>query len=89
MLSDPFWNVNVVLNDHLEFRYQLPVKNLEQVLLEDHEKLKVLQQSAEVREQLCELFSDKEEFADMVAMMLENKANTSCDDTTSAEEEWR
>ena len=86
VLSDPFWNEKVVLNNDLEFSYQLPVKDMETVLREDREKLAVLQQFAEVGEQMRELFSDNEEFSDMAAMMLETEANTSCDDTTSAEE---
>merc|ERR1719186_88537 len=83
VLSEPFWNDNVVVNNDLLYNYQLDTKSLEDILKEDMEALSLLTQSSLVNEQLAMLYGEidaKGEMAD--PLLYENCSIEDEDDDT-------
>lgn len=58
VLSEPFWNDNVVVNNDLLYNYQLEIESLEDILKRDMEALSLLTQSPLANEQLSMLYGE-------------------------------
>ena len=89
VLSDPFWNETVIQSNELIFGYQIEERDEDIVLNSDRDRLQMMNQYDEVREQLKELFDGNEEGLNTLLsnLLIELDNDSSyADDTSSTEE---
>jgi len=65
VLPKPFWNQQVTVNEELNFQYEIPHVELEEVLKRDQEKLEKMNQPNDLDCQLAELSDEVGEEVDM------------------------
>merc|ERR1711915_1172695 len=90
VLSDPFWNETASQSNELIYTFQLEERNEEEILNADKDRLLIMNQYADVSEQLKELFEDNKQGLNILLsnllLELDNDSSTYADDTSSTEE---